>query len=689
MELLFEIGTEEIPSTYVGPALAQTRTLAETALGEAGLGFSGLRVAGTPRRIVLVVEGLAERQKDSTEVFWGPPVKAAYDAEGKPTAAATGFAKGQGVDTAALRRGQRGKSEYVYVERKIEGAGAAQVMPPVLDSLVRRITFPKTMRWESSGMRFARPIRWVVALLDGHVLPLSIGDVTSGNWTMGHRLLANHRVEVASARDYFSKMEKAFVIVDHEERRRLVETRIAEAARLVKGEVVPDSELLERVTFMVEWPLAILGHFDPKFLKMPKDVTVTALREHQDFFSVRGSNGDLLPHFVAVANLDRDRSGKVKAGNERVLNARLEDALFYWNEDVRDGLEKMAQRLEQVVWQERLGTVAQKTRRVADLALDISRSAGLGNPSVLKRAALFSKADLTSQMVREKEFSSLQGVMGREYAAAAGEPAEVARAISEHYLPRFADDLLPESPDGTVLALADRVDTIVGYLGVGLLPTGSEDPYGLRRQATGVVRILMERGMHIPLGAVVRRAIGLYGETLAADESQVAETFFGFLRLRLENLLVEKGYAADIVNAALDAGIEDPADVAKKVEALKEFRSDAAFDALATGFKRAYNITKAGIEGEPAEGLFESEAETALYKSYLSILPEFEKLLVDHRYLECFRLLAGLAAPINQFFESVMVMSDREEIRQNRLRLLSRITQLFLGIANLSRMEAR
>jgi len=440
---------------------------------------------------------------------------------------------------------------------------------------------------------------------------------------------------------------------------------------------------------MVEWPLAILGHFDPKFLKMPKAVTVTALREHQDFFSVCDARGDLLPCFVAVANLDRDRSGKVKAGNERVLNARLEDALFYWNEDLKDGLEKMAARLEQVVWQERLGTLAAKTRRVAGLSLEISRALGLGEAETLKRAAFLSKADLTSQMVREKEFSNLQGVMGREYATASGEGEGVARAILEHYLPRFADDVLPESADGTVLALADRIDTIVGYLGVGLLPTGSEDPYGLRRQATGVVRILTEKGLHLPLGRIVSHAVGLYGETLAAGEADVAQAFFAFLRLRIENLLADQGYDPDIVNAILDAGIEDPADVVKKVEALKEFRTHAAFEALTTGFKRAYNITKSGIEGEPGEDLFETEAESALYRSYRSMLPEFERLLGARSYLECLHLLAGLAAPINAFFESVMVMADNEQIRQNRLRLLSRITELFLGIANLARVEPR
>jgi glycyl-tRNA synthetase beta chain len=687
LELLFEIGTEEIPATYIRPALGAMCKFAEKALADAGLECSGVRSLGTPRRLVLIVEGLSPRQKDSLETCWGPSVKAAYDAKGEPTQAAVGFAGSQGAAVADLKRGLKGKNEYVYVERKTEGKPAGEVLPGLLEALVKSLTFPKTMRWEPSGMRFARPIRWLTAVVDGRVVPLEIGGVTSGSSTRGHLLLANQPFTIESASEYLSKLEGRFVVVDHEARKKIIADSIAEAAASVGGRVVPDEELLERVTFMVEWPLAVAGSFLPKFLDMPRDVIVTALREHQDFFSVADGAGKLMPNFIAVANLDADRSGKIKSGNERVLNARLDDALFYWHEDLRDGLEKMAGRLENVLWQERLGSLGEKTRRVGDIAAVISEATGLGEAATLKRAALFSKADLTSQMVREKEFSGLQGAMGREYARASGEPEEVSEAIFEHYLPRFADDMLPESPTGTVLALADRLDTLVGCFGIGLVPSGSEDPYGLRRQATGVARILIEKGIHLPLGEMVSEAVRLYGDKLAASPSEVSTAVFGFMRLRLDNLLAEQGYSQDLVESVLDAGLDDPAVVVQKARALREFSGHERFDALATGFKRAYNITKGGVQGEPRAQLFETSEEKELHKAYLGVLPEFQRLLAERDFRACLHLLADLGGPIDAFFEGVMVMADDPEVRQNRLRLLAEITRLFLAIANLSKME--
>jgi len=687
LELLFEIGTEEIPSTYIRPALAAMESYAGKALADLRLDFAAVRTVGTPRRLVLVVEGLSARQKDAVETVWGPPVKAAFDAQGNPTQAAIGFARGQGMETGDLKRGLKGKSEYVSVDRKIEGRPAAVVLPGLLEAMVRSLAFPKTMRWESSGMRFARPIRWLTALLDGEVLPLEIAGVASGSSTPGHLLLGNQRIEVKSPADYLAALESHRVVADDRKRRSMIEERIAEAAGSVGGRVVPDDELLERVTFMVEWPFAVLGTFLPKFLVMPGEVIVTALREHQNFFSVSDAEGNLLPNFIAVANNDADRGGKIKSGNQRVLNARLEDALFYWQEDLRDGIDKMAGRLDHVLWQESLGTLSGKTARAGALAAAISQSTGLAKEADLKRAARLSKADLTSQMVREKEFSSLQGLMGREYARACGENQEVASAIFEHYLPRFAGDVLPETATGTVLALADRIDTIVGCFGVGLVPSGSEDPYGLRRQATGVARILIEKGIHMPLGEIVSKAVRLYGDKLASSEEEIARSVSAFMRLRLDNLLVEQGYGQDLVDSVLDAGIDDPAVVIKKAEALRELREEPAFEILATGFKRASNITKAGTEGEPDPALFQADVERNLHSAYLSVRPELERLLAGRDYRASLQLLAGLARPIDAFFDGVMVMVEDEAVRQNRLRLLTRVTRLFLGIANLSRME--
>ncbi len=687
MELLFEIGVEELPPSFIRPALKAMEDGMADGLKEARLDCSRIRAFGTPRRLALLVEGLAEKQSESSEVVFGPPASAAFDESGKPTKAAAGFAGRHGVDVSELRVERKDKGDYVCVEKTYRGEPAADVLPGVLLGLLGGLSFPKAMRWEKTQTLFARPVRWLVALLDDGVLNLTWAGLDAGRTTRGHRFLSPGALEIKAPSDYNRLLEENHVIADHEERKGLIAAMVAEAASSARGRVVEDEELLEIVNFEVEYPLAVLGSFDRAFLDMPGEVVVTAMKEHQNFFSVSDGKGNLLPKFVAVANAASDPHGYILRGNERVLKARLADALFYWREDRKTGLDKMAAGLARVVWQEALGTLAEKSERIAVLARAISEATGLSSAACVERAARLAKADLCSLMVREKEFSSLQGYMGGKYAEASGEDAEVSRGIFEHYLPRFADDVLPETECGLVVALADKADTLAGCFGAGLIPTGSEDPYGLRRQATGIARILIEKEIHVSLSGIFGEALGLYGDKLAGDRAALEANLLDFLKQRVQTHLVDRGFRYDLVAGVLDAGIDDPALIMKRIAAVEEFERHEKFPSLLTAFKRAHNITRGGFDGDPDPALFEDDSERDLYETYTGLLSDYEAYMRERDFTGALKLLSELSQPIDAFFDGVMVMAEDEALRANRLKLLSRITHLFLAIANFSRLE--
>lgn len=687
MELLFEIGVEELPPSFIRPALEAMEEKTAGGLQEARLECSRIRAVGTPRRLAVLVKGLARKQSEYTDVVFGPPASAAFDKSGKPTKAAVGFAERYGVEVSELRVETKDKGDYVCVEKTYEGKPAEEVLPDILISLLNRIPFPKTMRWEESQTLFARPVRWLVALLDGKIVDLSWAGLVSGNKSRGHRFISPGEIEIKSPDAYLDVLERSHVIADHDERKRLIARMIEEAASSAGGRIVRDDSLLETVTFEVEYPLAVLGRFDSNFLGMPAEVVRTAMKEHQSFFSISDGRGNLAPRFVAIANTDSDPEGYIARGNERVLKARLADALFYWEEDKKSGLDRMADGLARVVWQENLGTVAEKSERIAHLARAISEATDLSEPAYVERTARLAKADLTSLMVREKEFASLQGYMGGKYAEASGEAPEVSKGIFEHYLPRFADDMLPESECGLVVALADKVDTLTGCFGVGLIPTGSEDPYALRRQATGIARILIEREIHLSLSEIFGESIRLYGDKVGGEASDLEAKLIDFVKQRVETLLVERGHRYDLVAGVVDAGIDDPALIMKRIAAVEEFERHEKFASLITAFKRAHNITKGGFDGDPDPALFEDDAERDLFRAYRDILDDYHTYMREKDFRGALDILSGLSAPVDEFFDSVMVMTEDETLRTNRLRLLSRITHLFLAIANFSRLE--
>ncbi|MFH1312166.1 MAG: glycine--tRNA ligase subunit beta, partial [Candidatus Eisenbacteria bacterium] len=697
LELLFEIGTEEIPPSYVRPALKDLASGVESGLESAGVEFGEIVTLGTPRRMVLIIRDLAERALDSSETVFGPPVSAAFDGSRKPTKAALGFAKSQGVDVADLKTARKGKGDYVCIEKLTKGGPAIDQLGAILRAELTEgsggISFPKTMKWEKEGRRFARPIRWMALVVDGQIGHDGKGErfswtgIEAGDMTRGHRFLGSQEIKIKSVDQYLAELKRNFVIVDHEERKKLIGERITEAAATMGGVVVEDDELLERVTFTVEYPLAVTGSFSPAFMQMPAAVIVTALKEHQDFFSVSDADGKLLPNFVAVANMDKDRSGKIKEGNERVLKARLEDAHFYWQQDLKDGLVTMAARLTDVVWQEQLGSLREKSERVSRIAEKLVARTGLSDVKKVKRAADLYKADLTSLMVREKEFSSLQGLMGKEYANASGEEAEVAEAIYEHYLPRFAGDILPSTPTGTVLALAERLDTLVGCFGAGMLPTGSQDPYGLRRQATGFVRILAEKGIDLDVEDLIRSWTDMFSGILPVKSDDLQSRVVDFIQQRVETLMVDEGYRLDMVRSVVRHGVLNPAQMRKKLVAIRGFEKDPRFEILFKAFKRGYNITQDVVAAPVDASLLKEDAERDLYASYQSVLQGFADLVGKEQFHDAMALLLELSSPIDVFFDEVMVMAEDEIVRANRLNLLANIRDLFLSIADFSRLE--
>ncbi|MDD2901118.1 MAG: glycine--tRNA ligase subunit beta, partial [Syntrophales bacterium] len=500
-ELLLEIGTEEIPARFIPPALAEMAASFQKLLEQERIASGEISTWGTPRRLTLVARDLAEAQSEASTEIIGPPKAKAFDAAGQPTQAAQGFAKNQGVAVSDLIEVDTPRGIYLAVSKRTAGRPTKERLLELLPSYILGLSFPKSMRWGAESITFARPIHWLLARWGGEVLPFVVGDVTSGGFTRGHRFLAPQDVEVKDAAAYVAALKKAQVIVDPVARREHLETELAQAAAKVGGEVVPNPGLLEENSFLVEYPSVVCGNFEEKFLALPDEVLITSMREHQRYFSLRGKDGQLLPHFIAVNNTLTRNPEVVKKGHERVLRARLSDAMFFYQEDSKTPLEKRVEALKGVVFHSLLGTSYEKMERFRELAAYLARNLAPDLEELVRRAAYLSKADIVTEMVGE--FPSLQGVMGRQYARLSGEPPAVAEAIFTHYLPRHAGDLLPPDLTGALVSLADRLDTICGCFGVGLIPTGAADPYGLRRHALAVIHILRDQGLHLNLPEAV------------------------------------------------------------------------------------------------------------------------------------------------------------------------------------------
>lgn len=686
--LLFEVGCEELPPSELPAVLAVLGDNAARDFGQARLAYETLTVHASPRRLALFAGGLADRQPSQRTTVTGPPKKAAFDAAGKPTKAAEGFARSQGVAVEQLTTIRTERGEYLAVDRLEEGRPASEVLPDVLSRLVATLPFAKQMRWGDGEMRFSRPVRWVVALLDDVVLPVSVMGVPAGRVTYGHRFLHPSAVTLAHAGEYVPKLEAARVLVDVDRRRTLIRDAVAAAAADLGHRAVVDGSTLETVVHLVEWPAAVVGSFSKDFLDLPRQVVETPIRHHQRCFVMETADGRLVPHFIAVSNMPGADPVEIRRGNERVIRARLADADFYFREDLKSTPDARTDLLAGMVFQDRLGTLREKTDRIVGLVAHLATVASAVDAKALGRAAHLVKSDLASGMVRE--FPELEGVIGEEYALRAGEPSAVAGAIREHYLPRSADGALPESLEGAVLSIADKVDTIAGCIGVGLMPTGSQDPYALRRQAQGVVNIAIAFGdrLRLSLDAVVRRALELLAAKLTEPADTTRERVLEFFRVRLATILVGRGARADVVDAVLASGFDEPAQVVKRVEALTTLMQRDDWDPLVVTFKRTINILPPGFSGRPDPARFVHAAERGLHDATAACREPVAAALRAGDYAQALTRLAGLRPSVDAFFDAVMVMDRDPAVRDNRLALLRDLAELLLPVADLRKIQA-
>ncbi len=694
-ELLLEIGTEELPASFVGPALEDmARVFGEKAQG-ARLTFGAVRTLGTPRRLALRVSGVAARSENLSREVLGPSYKAAFDATGKPTRAAEKFAEGQGVKVEQLLKVQTAKGEYLGATVEEKGRSAAEILIEALHAVVHSINFRKSMRWGDVELSFARPVHWLVALLGQEVLPVVFADVRSGRTTLGHRFLAPAPIALASANDYEVALEKAHVVVDIARRRAQLVERVEAAAVKAGGKLLDDPALIDQVNQLVELPCPVVGSFDPKHLDLPPEVLIQEMKSHQCYFSLVDGAGKLLPKFIAVSNTPvRDEKLSLR-GYERVLQARLSDGRFFFDEDRRTPLADQCAKLPRVVWQGKLGSYAEKVERFTVVAAHLTRA--VGKPVLIptvERAAALAKADLVTGMVGE--FPELQGVMGREYARASGEPEAVAVAIYEHYLPRSSTDGLPTSDPGALLGIADRLDTLCGIFAIGKIPTGAADPFGLRRACLAIINVSIARGYRYSLRAAVDQALALLQPKVAdlkrkAGEPKVAEQVMEFFRARLKAAWTEQ-HRADVVEAVLAAGFDDLVSARKRLDALSELVGRADFLPLAAAFKRVANIVEkqgkdvAGGEANPAK--FADEPEKNLHSAYTDARGKVATLIGTDDYAGALKQITGLKPAVDTFFDKVMVMSEDRDLRENRIRLLTEIGTLFNQVADFSKIQA-
>lgn len=683
-DLLLEIGTEEIPAKFMPGILSQMETTVKARFEAERIGFSELRALGTPRRIVLIVRDLAAMQADKTSENRGPSVKVAFDAEGKPTKAAEGFARGQGIAATELIV----KDNYVYAIVHESGRPVKDILPQMLPELIGALNFPKSMRWGNLDMRFVRPVRWLVALLGKEVIPFTIAEVSSGNRTRGHRFLSKGEITVADADDYLDKLAKNHVMVDQDIRRNVIREQIEKLARQHEGRAEIDEDLLEEVVFLVEYPTALCGKFEEKYLDLPSEAVITPMREHQRYFPVWSQDNRLLPLFITVRNGGADYIDIVRHGNERVLRARLADARFFFEEDQKVRLADRVEKLKTVVFQEGLGTLFDKTVRLQKLGAELAKAAGVAEAEIapIERGAYLAKADLVTGMVCE--FTELQGIMGRQYALLNGENPAVAETIFEHYLPRFAGDSLPVTPAGRAVSIADKIDNIVATFSRGLIPTGSQDPYALRRQALGIVNILIDAKYHVSLIGLVEKAMDLLQITEADRRQKLTEEISEFFKLRLKNILADGNLRYDRVDAVMAAGTDDVYDVWLRAQAMLQEGGSEAMQRAVQAFTRVSNLAKNAAGDQIDSALLQEETEKELYKAYQTAKKQIDGQMQNRDYAAVLKTVAGLAAPIDAFFGAVMVMAEDMAVRNNRLALLKSIAGLAGRLADLSKIVA-
>ena len=679
--LLFEIGVEEIPARFMEGSINGLVNAAKKSLKEARLDFENVRGMGTPRRLTLFVDGLAESQGDLKEELKGPAKKAAYDSEGNPTKALQGFLRSKGLTEEDITIKEIKGGEYIFATKEEKGEAAAKVLPELLVNMVLSLKFPKPMRWSDHELRFIRPIHWMVALFGSEILPVKIVDVVAGNVTRSHRFYGAGDVTIESPESYVDQLRENYVMVDPAERRAVIKEQITALEKEHNVVVEKDEELLDEVVYLLEYPTALMGSFDEKYLRLPKEVIITPMKEHQRYFPVMDAKGELLPHFVTVRNGLPRNIEIVTAGNEKVLRARLADAEFFYDEDLKIDLGSNVERLKPIVFHITMGTLFEKVERMVELAAYLADALG-EDAEKAKRGAYLAKADLVSNMVYE--FPELQGIMGEYYAVAQGEAADVAQSIRESYLPRFAGDDLPETKLGMITSIADKIDSVVGFFSMDLEPTGSQDPYALRRQAMGITQIILNGELELNFGALIDTAydkIASRYETKRTREETKARVY-AFMAQRLSNVLSDAGLAYDTANAVMHATPDDFCLIRKKGEALEAFRSNENFAPLMAGFTRVNNLAKNAESAAYDESLFTEKAEKDLAEAAKAFKAQAAGALAKDDFDTAFNAIAALRAPIDAFLTDIMVMCDDEKLKASRLGLLKALAEEMLAVAD-------
>ncbi|WP_372713189.1 glycine--tRNA ligase subunit beta [Ilyobacter sp.] len=690
MKILLEIGMEEIPARFLKPALNDIEKYIKSEFESQRVKFETLKTFGTPRRLVLLVDGVSDRQEDLDIVNTGPAKEVAYDINGELTRAGVGFAKSQGIDPTDLEILETPKGEYIAVRKFIEGKDTKELLPQLLKDLITGLTFPKSMRWSDLHLKFARPVQWFLAMADDEQIDFEIEGIKSALNSKGHRFFGEE-FEVTSIDEYFSKLRENNVIVDIEERKQMILDMIQEKCTKTGEQVLIEPELLDEVTNLIEYPYPIVGTFNSEFLEVPQEVLIISMQVHQRYFPILDDQGKLLPKFVVIRN-GISSSEHVRKGNEKVLSARLSDARFFYQEDQKKSLEEFVEKLSTVVFQKDLGTIAQKISRTKKLAEYMTEKLSLNDSKEdILRTIHLAKADLVSNMIGEKEFTKLQGFMGADYALKAGEKEVVSKGIEEHYYPRYQGDQLPQGIEGIIAGICDRMDTLVGCFGIGMIPSGSKDPFALRRAALAIVNIILNSKLSISLKELTSKMLDILEEdnVLKRPKKEVLDEMMEFFRQRSVNVFADKGHRKDVISAVLSVDCDVLLEASEKIETLERVSKEDGFNDLVLLLKRVGNISKDHPEGSVSTELLVEDAEKELHKFYVDLDSKTELNLQTKSYEEFFRNILAGKDIINRFFDSVMVMDKDESLKSNRLTLLKSLNEIFNRVAKLNLIEEK
>ena len=672
--LLIEIGSEEIPARFVPKGLELLKADLTKFFDESSISYGTISEYATPRRLALLID-VAEKQEDRTISSTGPSKKAAYDKDGNPTKAATGFARSLGIDVSELTIRETDKGDYVSATVEKKGSPTIDVLSEELPKIISSLKLPKSMRWGDSSLRYFRPIQWILATLDNKVIPFELNGIKSGDVSYGHRFLSPKAVKIKESGSYLSLLKKNHVIADCNERKNMISKGIKEIESLAGCRAIEDEELLETVTNLVEHPTPVLGNFEDKYLSLPKELLITVMRSHQKYFAMEDAEGNMASSFIAISNMNTAINDTVKRGSERVLRARLEDARFYFIDDQKNKLWDLIEELKNVTFQEKLGSVYDKAERISSLSAHIADRLNPALKEKAQRASMLCKADLVTGAVGE--FPELQGYMGMTYANISGEESDVATAINEHYMPRFAGDSLPSEEIGTIVSLSDKLDNIASFFYLDMIPSGSEDPFALRRQAAGIIHILRTTGYPDSLNSLIEASLkGL--ETSEEKRTELTNCILRFFAQRLEGILILEGHSYDVVNAVLSTLVLNLKDIEQRISIISELKNNPTFPAMVVAAKRVYNILQEDQDSEVNESLFTEEAEKELFIA--------AKNVNNDLVAGDFNLLFKLEKPIDIFFEKVLVMDKDDGIKNNRLALLSYVRRIFNSLGNFSKI---